>query len=164
MSANCSPLIGCTPSRRLITYALVSASRPPDRRQAPSSRRYSPDMSPPGVTCVLMSEVPHVGRSESARARRPSGHPRVKLEWSRRTRSFYALWRDQHGERGRCRLGRRTSATRAAGHRADVNDLPRSRAVTAVLQEVRAGGPVVKPALIKVDSAQGPTRATSTRA
>jgi len=38
-------------------------------------------------------------------AARPTGHVQVKLDWNRRTRSFYAFWRDQHGERGGCRLG-----------------------------------------------------------
>jgi integrase len=38
-------------------------------------------------------------------AARPTGHLQVKLDWNRRTRSFYAFWRDQHGERGGCRLG-----------------------------------------------------------
>jgi integrase len=36
---------------------------------------------------------------------RPTGHLQVKLDWNRRTRSFYAFWRDQNGERGGCRLG-----------------------------------------------------------
>jgi integrase len=38
-------------------------------------------------------------------AARPTGHVQVKLDWNRRTRSFYAFWRDQHGERGGCRIG-----------------------------------------------------------
>jgi integrase len=36
---------------------------------------------------------------------RPTGHLQVRLDWNRRTRSFYAFWRDQNGERGGCRLG-----------------------------------------------------------
>jgi site-specific recombinase XerD len=36
---------------------------------------------------------------------RPTGHLQVKIDWNGRSRSFYAYWRDQHGERGGCRLG-----------------------------------------------------------
>jgi len=38
-------------------------------------------------------------------ASRLTGHLQVKLDWNGRTRSFYAYWRDQSGERGGCRLG-----------------------------------------------------------
>ncbi len=38
-------------------------------------------------------------------ASRPTGHLQVKLDWNRRTRSYWAYWRDQDGERRGRRLG-----------------------------------------------------------
>ncbi len=36
---------------------------------------------------------------------RPTAHLQVKVDWNGRTRSFWAFWRNQNGEKGGCRLG-----------------------------------------------------------
>ncbi len=36
---------------------------------------------------------------------RPTGHLQVKVDWNGRTRSFWAFWRDQNGDKRGCRLG-----------------------------------------------------------